>query len=120
MQKAAELVIAGGQGGLEEGARLSEQNNFQGRYAIRHAWTGPMQCAHPTRKIWGSRAEVKALLNPGFIDADFAADLAFAPRGEIELAQVVRQDIPELGIIAGAKAANPLAGGLAAGALGGE
>jgi MYXO-CTERM domain-containing protein len=42
-----------GQGGLEEGAQASTQNNFQGRYAIRHPWTGPIRCEHPTRKIWG-------------------------------------------------------------------
>lgn len=28
-------------------------NTFQARYAIRHGWTGPIQCAHPRRGIWG-------------------------------------------------------------------
>ncbi|HMY18238.1 MAG TPA: DUF2330 domain-containing protein, partial [Polyangium sp.] len=38
---------------LETGAVSSTINNFQGRYAIRHAWTGPVACANPRRGIWG-------------------------------------------------------------------
>ncbi len=42
---------------LEERARPDESgsNNFQARYAIRHAWTGPVQCENPRRGIWGDR-----------------------------------------------------------------
>jgi MYXO-CTERM domain-containing protein len=91
-----------GQGGLEEGARPASQNNFQGRYAIRHVWTGPIRCEHPTRKIWGGPppevAQQAGFQNPGIRPA---VGLAFAPRGEIQLAQVVQRDIPELGITAG-------------------
>lgn len=29
---------------LEEGAKPASVNNFQGRYAIRHRWTGPVAC----------------------------------------------------------------------------
>jgi MYXO-CTERM domain-containing protein len=95
-----------GQGGLEEGAQPAPQNNFQGRYAIRHVWTGPIRCEHPTRKIWGGPpAEIAQ--QPGFQYPGIkpAVGLAFAPRGEVQLAQVVRRDIPELGIVAGAAAA---------------
>ncbi|HRH00209.1 MAG TPA: DUF2330 domain-containing protein, partial [Polyangiaceae bacterium] len=42
---------AGGQGPLEQGAQPASVNNFQGRYAIRHPWTGPIQCANPRRGV---------------------------------------------------------------------
>jgi len=106
-----------GQGDLEEGAQPSRENNFQARYAIRHAWTGPISCKYPIRKIWGgpppeiARQAGFQLQHPGIKPA---LGLAFAPRGEIQLAHVVRKNIPELGIIVGASAANPLASGSAA------
>jgi hypothetical protein len=40
-------------GSLEQGARPDAQNNFQARYVIRHAWTGPIACSHPQRGVWG-------------------------------------------------------------------
>jgi MYXO-CTERM domain-containing protein len=109
-------VVQSGQGGLEEGARPAEENNFQGRYAIRHMWTGPIRCEHPVRKIWGGPPPEVAQ-QAGFQHAGTkpAVGLAFAPRGEIQLAQVVRRNIPELGITAGAAAATPPARGSAAG-----
>ena len=96
------------QGGLEEGARPAPQNNFQGRYAIRHPWTGPIRCEHPTRRIWGGPPQEIAA-QPGFQPPGTrpAVGLAFAARGQIQLAQVVRRDIPELGIAIGASAAPP-------------
>jgi MYXO-CTERM domain-containing protein len=108
-----------GQGGLEEGAQPASQNNFQGRYAIRHPWTGPIRCEHPARKIWGGPPPEVAQ-QPGFQYTGIkpALGLAFAPRGEIQLAQVVRRDIPELGITAGAAAPPPPASGPAAGSGG--
>ena len=36
-----------------EGATPSSTNNFQGRYAIRHWWTGPIACKNPQRGVWG-------------------------------------------------------------------
>ncbi|MEZ4450890.1 MAG: DUF2330 domain-containing protein [Nannocystaceae bacterium] len=38
---------------LERGAQPSAVNNFQGRYAIRHPWTGKIECKDPMRGIWG-------------------------------------------------------------------
>jgi uncharacterized protein (TIGR03382 family) len=38
---------------IEQGAVPSSINNFQGRYAIRHPWTGPMTCKEPRRGVWG-------------------------------------------------------------------
>src|SRR5206468_3410740 len=34
-------------GSLEHGSTPAGGNNFQGRYAIRHPWTGPIACANP-------------------------------------------------------------------------
>jgi len=97
-----------GQGGLEEGARPARQNNFQGRYAIRHPWTGPIRCEHPRRRVWGGPPQEIAA-QPGFRPPGTkpAVGLAFAARGQVQLAQVVRRDIPELGIAIGASAAAP-------------
>jgi MYXO-CTERM domain-containing protein len=101
-------VMQNGEGGLEEGARPASQNNFQGRYAIRHPWTGPIRCEHPQRGVWGGPpAEIAS--QPGFQPSGIkpAVGLAFAARGQIQLARVVRRDIPELGIAIGASAAPP-------------
>jgi TonB family protein len=43
------------EGKLEQGAQTLEQglSNFQARYAIRHEWTGAIECENPVRGIWG-------------------------------------------------------------------
>ncbi len=38
---------------LERTATPSASNNFQARYAIRHAWPGAIACEHPVRGVWG-------------------------------------------------------------------
>ena len=53
-----------GDGVLETGARLSSVNQFQSRYAIRHAWTGPVACDHPARGHWGGAQPLP--VPPGF------------------------------------------------------
>ena len=70
------------QGVLEHGARPDGLNNFQGRYAIRHAWGGPVACQSPRRGIWGGP--------PGGLQATPrpALDLAFARRG-VKLRQLL-------------------------------
>ncbi|MBK9036035.1 MAG: DUF2330 domain-containing protein [Myxococcales bacterium] len=81
---------------LEERSRPDETNNFQARYAIRHAWTGPVTCADPQRGRWGGP--------PGDQIADepqAATNIAFAPRGQVSLPDLVTQDIPEIGVQAG-------------------
>jgi hypothetical protein len=35
-------------GGLEKGATPGGMNNFQGRYIIRHPWTGEIACENPS------------------------------------------------------------------------
>ena len=104
-------AIAGGRefrqagGKLENGAQSASRNNFQGRYAIRHAWTGPITCENPQRGRWGGPpAGVKGSSQP-----KAATELAFAPRGKVQLASMVRRDIPEIGVTA-AGAQTPSAG----------
>ncbi len=98
--KAAEPIAGGrefmGQNGkLEEGAvKGAGTNNFQGRYAMRHPWTGPVTCENPRRGIWGGP--------PPSVVGDArpkpALNLAFAPRGKLELASFVQKDVPEIGL----------------------
>jgi MYXO-CTERM domain-containing protein len=95
---------------LEEGARPDQINNFQGRYAIRHAWTGPIDCPNPRRGIWGGpNGRGRPTTSP-------ALDLAFAPRGGVQLAAaIVPTDVPELGLKGGVletlpKVENPMGG----------
>lgn len=81
---------------LEEGAQPASFNNFQGRYAIRHRWTGPVACANPRRGVWGGppsgdRPAPRPALN-----------LAFAPRGTVSLATSIKGDVPEIGLRRGA------------------
>jgi hypothetical protein len=64
------------------------QNMFQGRYIVRHPWTGDITCTDPQFGRWGDR--------PGGVAA--ARDLAFAPRGGTVLASLVVEDVPSLGL----------------------
>jgi hypothetical protein len=78
--------------GIEYGATPSPQNYFQARYAIRHAWTGPIRCEHPVRNVWGGPPD-------GNDQPTIAASkLAFAPRGKLEVAGVVKRDLWEIGL----------------------
>jgi hypothetical protein len=89
-----EFVQSGGK--LEEGAQPSSVNNFQGRYAIRHRWTGPVACASPQRGNWGGPP------SGGRPHTQPALGLAFAPRGQIQLARSIKGDVPEIGLRKGA------------------
>ena len=61
---------------LEQTATPSSFNNFQARYAIRHAWVGPIACASPVRGVWGGPPHGQ-VAEP----ARAATQLAFADRG---------------------------------------
>ncbi len=76
---------------LEQGATPNSGiNNFQGRYAIRHPWKGPVECKEPRYGIWGGPPSgVSTKPRP-------ATGLAFAPRGQTELAAFLAQDVPEI------------------------
>jgi len=85
----------GPNGSLEHGAQPSGMNNFQGRYAIRHVWTGPIACTNPVRGRWGGPPPDAQIAKPG---PQPAINLAFAPRGKVQLANLIAQDIPELDV----------------------
>lgn len=42
-------------GALDPTAPTTGSNNYQTRFAIRHAWTGPIACRNPVRGVWGAR-----------------------------------------------------------------
>jgi MYXO-CTERM domain-containing protein len=108
--------IAGGRehltsgGVLEEGAVAAEQNNFQGRYAVRHAWTGPLTCENPRRGRWGGPPSYE---RRDYVGVKPALDLAFAPRGAVQLASTVLQDVPEIDLKLAAAPVVPVGGGAA-------
>ena len=108
-------------GKLEERSKPSDYNNFQGRYAIRYPWTGPIKCAKPERGQWGGPPSEIAS-RPGFQNqgTKAALDLAYAPRGALQLAAAVTTDVPEIGIRAqaGGTAGAPSTGSAGAGAAG--
>ena len=56
--KAAPAIVGGREfltdgNALEQGSSPDSMNNFQARYAIRHPWTGPIECSDPQRGVWG-------------------------------------------------------------------
>ena len=78
----------------DAGASVSDggENNFQGRYIIRHYWTGPVHCASPQYGRWGGPPH-------GGEQAPTAAKgLAMAARGKLALKSVIRSPVPSLGI----------------------
>jgi hypothetical protein len=78
-------------GKLETGVTVlaGGQNNFQGRYAVRHPWAGPITCKNPQRGNWGGPP------NGREPSPQWTKDIAFAPRGKIQLGTIVRGRIPE-------------------------
>ena len=114
--KAAPAIVGGrevmGAGGkLEHGAVSSSMNNFQARYAVRHAWTGPIDCKEPHRGVWGGKPGGNGFDRP---PPKAAARLGLAPHTNADLASFVRQDIPEIGFTRGS------APGVGAGAAPGD
>jgi MYXO-CTERM domain-containing protein len=102
------------EGKLEEGSRPSDVNNFQARYAIRHPWEGPITCDNPRRGVWGgppAGVGASSQVRP-------ALDLAFAPRGNLTLPEMLRQNVPELALNAPVTTQALLQGASAVGATG--
>ena len=86
--------VRGEGGALESGATSGGgTNTFQGRYAVRHPWDGPITCAAPVRNLWGGPPS--GLDNGG---AKPALGLAYAPRTNVQLASFLRSDIGALDI----------------------
>lgn len=94
-------AIQGGLGGagdeLSKEAQPAGSNMFQGRYIMRNAWTGAVDCAEPNRGVWGGPPEgVEGSTAPRP-----ALDLAFAKRDNLTLAAVVAEPIAALGVVPG-------------------
>ena len=87
---------------LEQGSRPGGTNNFQGRYAIRHPWKGPVACKEPRFGLWGGPPD------PQQKKTLAATGLAFAPRGDVRLAEFIAQDVPELGLQGKAAPVSPV------------
>jgi MYXO-CTERM domain-containing protein len=83
--------VRGKDGALEKGSVEADVNNFQARYAIRHAWTGAIACEAPRRGIWGGPEGVEPA--PG---TKAARDLAFVAR-DVSLASFLTGPLPALG-----------------------
>jgi hypothetical protein len=83
----------------DQGATIADgqTNNFQGRYIIRHYWTGPVKCSDPVYNRWGGPPQSDGALG-GAPQPEAARDLANAPRGKVALSKVVRSPVPSLGI----------------------
>jgi hypothetical protein len=79
---------------LDAGSQTSESgvNNFQGRYIIRHYWTGPVKCDNPRYGVWGGPP------GGGQAQPEAARGLALAPRGKVKLPAAVRSPVPLLGL----------------------
>jgi hypothetical protein len=78
----------------DEGARVGEGiNNFQGRYIIRHYWSGKVACNDPQYDRWGGPPG-NEVARPTMA----AKGLALAPRGKVQLRGSVRSPVPLLGI----------------------
>jgi uncharacterized protein (TIGR03382 family) len=109
-----EHVVAGGK--LEQGAVSADTNNFQGRYAIRYPWTGPIRCNDPKRGNWGGPPQ-EVLEQQGFrpVGIKPALDLAGAPRNTIKLEAAIAQHVPEIDLKPGASTPEPPMPGSAGG-----
>lgn len=120
MFRTARPITGGRESGAElsQGASESTNNNFQARYAIRHEWTGPIECEAPTRGRWGrppvherapgeeqepgdfqtSTDALNALLGVDAPRPLSARNTALAPRGDLQLAAQLSAPVPALGL----------------------
>lgn len=86
---------------LEHGSRPFSSNMFQGRYAIRHPWKGPITCLDPKRGRWGGPPD------GGGRKISAARDAAFARPESVDLASFLLSDVPELDLVAAGAAVSP-------------
>jgi hypothetical protein len=97
------------EGGLgDNGAQVQAGgvSNFQGRYIIRHYWEQPVKCQNPRYGVWGGPPGSGGQEGkPGAVQP--ARDLANAPRGAVNLSQVITSSVKELGISGKPRALRP-------------
>jgi hypothetical protein len=92
----------------EEGAQPGGANSFQGRYAILYPWTGEVKCANPNRGSWSVPPSGLGSTHVSTVSRGLGA--AAPPRGKIQLASLIKDDLPALGLKAGVEepAAEPV------------
>jgi hypothetical protein len=94
--RAAKAIVGGradrDDGGGPQTSRRDEQNNFQGRYILRHYWAKKLACEEPKRNVWGGPPDGR---QERFTTA---RDLAQVERGQLVLADAVRVAVPALGV----------------------
>jgi len=80
----------------DAGASVSPggDNNFQGRYIIRHYWEKAVACKDPQYDRWGGPPGAPF----GNSQPTAAKGLAIAPRGQVAIAKEVLSPVPLLGI----------------------
>lgn len=85
-------------GALEKGAKKAEFNNFQGRYVIRHEWSGPVECENPRFGVWGGPPNGGA---PGVNAAPSANTRGEAPieTAGLDVQQLVKDAIPRSQVV---------------------
>ncbi|MCU0698709.1 MAG: DUF2330 domain-containing protein [Myxococcaceae bacterium] len=76
---------------LEQGAVAYGSNQFQGRYAIRYPWTGPITCSNPVRGRWGANP------NGGGV-RPVPLDRTVERRRDADLGTFVESPVSELGV----------------------
>ena len=81
-------------GAMDTTVHADGSNNFQGRYAILHPWTGALACPTPIRGRWGGPPDGQQIATQA------ASNLAFAPRGNVSLSTLVAADVPQIGVMA--------------------
>ena len=81
--------------------RVSSGNQFQGRYAVLHPWTGSLRCEHPRRGVWGGPPSGGAS-TPGIAKSRL---LGGAVRAAPDLASLLLDPIPGVAPRAGTKEA---------------
>ena len=90
-------AIEGGRGeppNRTDAAPTPGDNNFQGRYIVRHPWKGPMACASPQRGNWGGppASNSRPVLPPRVREPGVA-------RGKLDLAASLRTDASAVGVV---------------------
>jgi hypothetical protein len=78
---------------LEQGAKPDAYNNFQGRYAIRYPWKGPVACANPVYGRWGGPWADQQQAAAG---SKSATDTAFVQRDPAKVELLAESPIAEL------------------------
>jgi len=82
--------ITGGRNEGGQGPTVASRSTFQGRYIIRHRWSGPLTCGDPDFDNWGGPPDdATQPVRP-------ATDLGGAERGKVDLSLLIREPVPAI------------------------